>query len=458
MTSAASRAGVSRGTLLTILMLILTFNQVDRIALGLVLENIKSDLQLTDTELGVLTGIAFAFFYAAMGIPIARWADRGNRVSIITITTAVWSVAVALCAAATNFPQLMAIRVAVAVGEAGCVPPAHSLIADYFSRAERPKAIARYMLGVPLSLAIGYFAAGWLNELYGWRVTFIALGMPGVLLAIVARRCLEEPRLNAPMSGHLHGNAREQGVSVDPPSFSTVFRALAANATFRHLLLCFSLWHLFGYGLQQWMPAFFIRSHGFETGELGTWFALIYGIGSSVGLYVGGEIAVRFAANDERRQLVACAISFLLFPAVMAYAFMTSSPYLAFAALSVASLGAMAQGPMFATIQSLVPPDMRAMAIALVYLFANLIGMGLGPLAAGALSDALTPWFATESLRYSLLILCPGYFWAAWHLWRASRSVASDLRRANIAPTEPSAASLEAAAESSYHLVRQPRP
>ncbi len=437
MTSAPGRAGVSRGTLLTILMLILTFNQVDRIALGIVLEDIKAELLLTDTELGVLTGIAFAFFYAAMGIPIARWADRGNRVSIISITTGLWSVAVALCAAAMNFTQLLAIRVVVAVGEAGCVPPAHSLIADYFSRAERPKAIAKYMLGVPLSLAIGYFAAGWLNELYGWRLTFIVLGLPGLLLALVAKLWLKEPRLDASRTGLSHAAVREPASVSEAPSFSTVFSVLSGNATFRHLLLCVSLWHLFGYGLQQWMPAFFIRSHGFDTGELGTWFALIYGIGSSVGLYLGGEIAVRFAAHDERLQLVACAISFLVFPAVMAYAFMTSSPYLAFAALSVASLGAMAQGPMFATIQSLVPPDMRAMAIALVYLFANLIGMGLGPLAAGALSDALVPWFAADSLRYSLLLLCPGYFWAAWHLWRASQTVAMDLRHANAAPAEP---------------------
>src|SRR4029077_107700 len=139
------------------------------------------------TQLGLLSGIAFALFYSVMGIPIARWADRGNRITIITLTTALWSAAVALCGMAGNFSQLLLIRVGVGVGEAGCVPPAHSLISDYFTRAERPRAASRYMLGVPFGLGFGYFAAGWLNELYGWRLTFLILSFPGLLLAVLAK-------------------------------------------------------------------------------------------------------------------------------------------------------------------------------------------------------------------------------------------------------------------------------
>src|SRR5579871_2277277 len=153
--------------LLAVLLVILAFNGVDRIALGLVLQDIKAEFSLSDTELGFLTGISFALFYSFMGVPLARWADRGNRISVISVTTALWSAAVAFCAIAGNFFQLLAIRVAVAVGEAGAIPPAQSLIADTFSRAERPRAVGIYMLGTPLGAVIGNFVAGWLNQLYG---------------------------------------------------------------------------------------------------------------------------------------------------------------------------------------------------------------------------------------------------------------------------------------------------
>src|SRR6202046_5577488 len=165
-----------RRYLLAVLLVIQAFNGVDGLALGLVLQNIKVDLHLSDTQLGFLSGIAFALFYSVMGIPIARWADRGNRVTIISVTATAWSVMVALCGMAASFAQLLLIRVGVAIGEAGCIPPAHSLIADYFGRAERPKAVSVYMLAGSLSTLIGYFVAGWLSEFYGWRTMFILLG------------------------------------------------------------------------------------------------------------------------------------------------------------------------------------------------------------------------------------------------------------------------------------------
>src|SRR5581483_4854027 len=179
---------------LAFLTAILLFNYVDRIALGVTLQDIKAELHLSDTELGFLTGLAFAMFYAVMGVPLARWADRGNRVSIITITVAIWSVAVALCGAVRAFTQLVAIRIAVAVGEAGCIPPAFSLIADYFKRAERPRALAIYGMGGGLSAVVGYFAAGWLNQYFGWRLTFAVLACPGVVLAVGAWVTIREPR------------------------------------------------------------------------------------------------------------------------------------------------------------------------------------------------------------------------------------------------------------------------
>lgn len=430
-----------RSYLLIVLMTILGFNFVDRIALGIISQDLKTDLHLSDTQLGFLGGLGFALFYSVMGIPIARWADRGNRVTIISLTTALWSIAVALCAAASGFFQLFLIRIGVAVGEAGCIPPAHSLIADYFSRAERPRAVSRYMLGIPLAVVVAYFAAGWINQFYGWRVTFVAIGIPGVALALLARLTLKEPRIARQSSTE---PARVPSQDIEKPAsdcpLAEVCRVLWKVRAFRHLLVCFSIWYFFAYGLSQWTPVFFIRSHGMQTGELGTWFALLSGLASVLGIYLGGQLATRYAANNEPLQLRACALAFVWFALLNIGSFLASDRYLALAAMAIALLGAnMVQGPVLATIQTLVHPQMRAQSIAIVYLFANLIGMGLGPLAAGALSDALQASLGKESLRYSLIVLCPGYFWAAWHLWQASRTVIQDLQDAQH-PMLPAAA------------------
>lgn len=413
--------------LLILLTIILAFNLIERLALGIVLEDIKADFDLTDTQLGVLTGIAFALFYSVMGIPIARWADRGNRVKIISVTAAMWGGAVALCGMVTSFVQLLFVRVFVAIGEAGCIPPAHSLIADYFSRAERPRALARYLLGGSLAMLIGYFMAGWLNELFGWRMTFVILSIPGLFLPVLAWFTLKEPRRAQASAVGVSGDTAAS--RAEEPSLKEVFATLWRNAAFRHLLLGFSVWFFFGYGVVQWQPTFFVRSHGLQSGELGTWFSLVFGIADALGLYLGGELAGRYAAEKERQQLIAGTIVFAILAVVRMFAYLAPNHYLAFAALGLVSfVSGLTQGPLFATIQTLVPPRMRAMAIALVLLFANLIGMGLGPLAVGALSDLLRPSLGEESLRYALVFVCPGYFWAAWHLWRASQTVVRDLQ------------------------------
>lgn len=426
--------------LLTVLLVILAFNYVDRLALGLLLQDIKVDLDLSDTQLGFLSGIAFALFYSVMGIPIARWADRGNRVTIITITIALWSAAVALCGVAGNFLQLLLIRIGVAVGEAGCIPPAHSLIADYFTRAERPRAVARYMLGAPVSVLIGFFLAGWLNEFYGWRVTFMLLGLPGLPLAALAWYTLREPRRGKPTretASRFAATALSQpesaALSSTHPSLKEVCVSLWTNTTFRHLLFCYSVLFFFSYGITKWQPAFFIRSYGLGTGELGTWFAVIFGLGGLLGTYWGGEWASRYAAHNERLQLKVMAVVYCSFGVISAGIYLSPNRYLAFALMGLAAVGAAtAIGPLFATIQTLVPERIRATSIAIIYLFANLIGMGLGPLAAGALSDALRPLVGEESLRYALLALCPGYLWAGWHLWRGSRTVTRDLEAVQV--------------------------
>ena len=367
-----------------------------------------------------------------MGIPIARWADRGNRVTIITITAVLWSAAVALCGVAGSFLQLLLIRIGVAVGEAGCIPPAHSLIADHFNRAERPRAVAIYMLGAPLSAVMGYFLAGWLNELYGWRVTFLLLGLPGLALAAIAWFTLRDPRCKPTMNAarpSAHTSLPETAaLSPAHPSLKEACVILWANTTFRHLLLCFAVTAFFANGIWQWAPAFFIRSYGLQTGELGTWFAVIWGVGGLLGTYWGGELASRYAAQNERLQLQAMAVAYCGFGVISACIYLAPNKYLALGAMALAAAGgAMVTGPLFATIQTLVPDRLRATSIAIIYLFANLIGMGLGPVAAGTLSDAFQPWAGQESLRYALLVLSPGYLWCGWHLWRGSRTVTRDI-------------------------------
>jgi MFS transporter, Spinster family, sphingosine-1-phosphate transporter len=410
-----------RNYLLGALLLIYAFNQVDRYALGVVLNDIKADLHLTDTQLGVLSGIAFALFYSVMGIPIARWADRGNRVTIIATTTAVWSGMVALCGAAGSFLQLLSIRVGVAVGEAGCVPPAHSLIADYFTRAERPRASALYQQGLNLSLIIAYFGAGWLNQFYGWRVMFFLIGAPGLLLATLTWLTIREPRKLRSSNAFVHEERA--------PDLKTTLAVLRGNATYRHLLYAFSMWYFFGYGITQWQPAFFERSFGLTTGELGTWFAIVYGVCGFIGTYWGGLWASRYAANNEPLQLkVVAAVNVAFNGVVWALIYFSHNYHVALLLMGLSALGGtMIYGPLFSTLQTLVPANMRALSIAIVMLCANLIGMGLGPLAVGIISDELTPKFGAESLRYALLAFCPGWLWVSWHIWHASRTFLTDM-------------------------------
>jgi MFS transporter, Spinster family, sphingosine-1-phosphate transporter len=425
MSQTPSRNDRYRKYLLGMLLAIYVSNHLDRLALGIVLQNIKADLALSDAQLGLLTGIAFAAFYAVMGIPLARWADRGNRIAVITLCTALWGIAVPLCAAARNFVQLLAIRVAVAVGEAGCIPPAHSLIADHFSRTERPRAVSLYVLGDPLSVVGGFFLAGWLNEFYGWRATFVILGLPGILLAALAGTTLIEPRRRKLANASAWNRSQSDQAA---PTLKEVWTVLWGSHAFRHLLVCFSLWYFCIYGLIQWQPAFFMRSHGLSSGEVGTWFAAIYGTGGALGIYFGGAWAAGRAAGHERLQLRVCSCAFVVFALFTACAYVVTSSYLAFAALGLSAFGGnIAQGPMLASIQTLVPPRMRAMSLAIIYFFANLIGFGLGPLVVGVLSDALRPHFGLDSLRYALVAVCPGYLWAAWHLWRAGRFVEDEI-------------------------------
>ena len=407
-----------RRYMLVALAILYAFNNAERSAVGVLLQDIKLGLSLSDTQLGFLTGLAFAFFYAVMGIPIARWADRSNRARVISITAALCGAAVALCGMAANFVQLLLTRVAVAVGEAGGMPSSLSLIADYFSRAERPRAMSIYLQGGALSLLIGYFVAGWVNQFYGWRLTFIVLGLPSVGVATVAWLTLREPRCVTAISARVHSH----------PGLREVCVTLWTQRTFRQLLLFLSVMSFFNFGVLQWQPAFFVRSYGLKTGELGTWIALADIFGLILGTYVGGALASRFAAHNERLQLRAMALAIVGVGAMAGCIFLSPNLSWAFVCLGLwNALGTSTNGPLFALIQTLVPENMRATAMTLMLLFSTLVGAGLGPLLVGSLSDVLRPVVGEESLRYALLAVSPGYFLAAVYLWRASKTVTGDL-------------------------------
>ena len=408
-----------RHYMLGLLTVVAAFNFLDRYVLSLVLESIKQDLQLSDSQLGLLTGFAFALFYAVAGIPIARLADRGNRNTVASVTTALWSAMVALCGLVGNFTQLLLVRVGVAVGEAGCLPPAQSLIADYFDRAERPRAMAIYWMCSPIAVIIGYLGGGWLAEYFGWRITFMIIGLPGILLAILVKLTLREPRLE-----------QKTHSVITQPSFKVVLNTLWLQPTFRHIVLAFCVTFFFGTGISLWLPTFFIRSHGMETGELGAWLAFVWGVCAVFGTYLGGVLATHYAAGKEGLQMRTIALAHILYGILFVTVYLSSNKYNALALLAALTIiGAAVNGPIFSAIQSLVNDRMRSVALALIFLLSNLIGFGLGPLTAGVLSDLLAPVFGKESLRYALMLFSPGYLWAAFHYWKASHTIEDDIRK-----------------------------
>ena len=367
--------GRYRGYLLILLGIAVGFTSVDRLALGLVAQNVKIDFHLTDAQVGILSGIAFAVFYSIFGIPLGRWADRGNRAKIISLTAAFWGVMVMLSAIARSFAELLVIRMGVAVGESGCIPPAYSLISDYFGRPQRPHAVSKFLLGSSITAAIGYFAAGWLSELYGWRVMFALLGSAGLPLAALALLTLREPRLTQNRGS---GKSLER---AEAPGLVEVCRSLWGSRSYRYVLVALSFNYVFGYGIAQWQPAFFIRSFGLSTGELSSGLSVI-SIGAFVATYLGGYLASRYAPGNERLQLKVIAVLNAVFGIALAFAYLATNAYVALGLIGIAGAGgALGSGPLFATTQTVVPERMRAISVSILFLFANLIGMGLGPLA-----------------------------------------------------------------------------
>ncbi|NJD33095.1 MAG: MFS transporter [Gammaproteobacteria bacterium] len=390
---------------LAMLVLVYTFNFIDRQIVGILAVPIKEDLGLTDTELGLMGGLAFALFYTLLGIPIALLADRGNRTTIMTVALVVWSAMTALCGFAQNFWQLFAARLGVGVGEAGGVAPAYSLVADYFPPRQRARALSAYSFGVPIGSALGVVFGGLIASHVNWRAAFIVVGLAGIVVAPLFKAVVREPT---------RGGLDSVG-SVGPPAgIGAVLRVLFGKPSFWGLALGAAGSSMMGYGLFFWLPSFFVRSYGFSLVDASLYFGAILFFGGIVGIWFGGALADRFGARRRRAHALIPAIALLATVPFYAGAVMSSSLAVAFVLFLVpAALGLMWLGPVLSAVQHVVPPHMRTTASAIFLFINNLIGLGLGTVVLGAISDAFQARFGADSLRYAILAGTSFYLLAA---------------------------------------------
>ena len=408
---------------LGLLTVVYTFNFVDRQLLSILQESIKADLLLSDQQLGLLTGFAFALFYTLAGIPIARYADRNNRRNVVAIAIALWSFMTAISGLVQNYLQLLLARIGVGVGEAGGSPPAHSMISDIFPPERRASALAFYSMGINFGILFGFLAGGWLNEFFDWRVAFFVVGAPGIVVALFVRYTLREP-----IRGLMEDR---QDVATDTP-FPEVLKLLWSRLSFRHLAIGGALNAFAGYSSSNWTASFMIRSHDMSTGELGTWLALIMGVGGAIGVFWGSYIAERLAKFDVRWYMWMPTITGMICVPFMIATYVVEGAYTALIVSVVPGiLFNVYLGNSLAMTHALVGLRMRAVASAILFFLINLIGMGLGPWGVGLLSDMLSAELGNESLRYAMLYLLPAAMgWSAVHFLLASRTLQKDLEAA----------------------------
>ena len=413
----ASRAGYTR-YVLGILLLVYTFNFIDRIILGVLVPPIKLELALTDTQLGLLGGTAFALFYTGLGIPIGWLADRFNRVWIMTAALALWSAFTATCGLAQNFLQLFLSRLGVGIGEAGGVAPAYSLISDYFPPAQRARALGVYAFGIPIGSAIGLVFGGVIATAINWRAAFVMVGVVGVLLAPILRATVREPA-----RGALDGRVR----SLPSPTLREVAQLLMRKRAFWGLSFAAAASSIMGYGLFFWMPSFFVRSFHLTLVQVSLYFGGITLIGGVAGIWLGGWLADRYGTLRKSAYALIPAVALSLCLPFYVVGVLSSTLSWAFVIFVVPiALGLVWLGPTISAVQHLVPPNMRALASAIFLFINNLIGLGLGTLIIGALSDALTARFGAESLRYAILAGTGFYLLSATLFALSSRRLERD--------------------------------
>jgi len=407
---------------LGVLVVVYTFNFIDRQILAILLPAIKAEFLVDDWVLGFLAGSAFALFYATLGVPIALLADRWNRRNLIAIAVAIWSAMTALSGVAGNIVHLALARIGVGIGEAGCSPAAHSLIADYYPPKQRSTAMGIFTLGISLGIMIAYLAGGWVAQNIGWREAFFMVGLPGLLLALVVRFTVEEPPRG--MSEGKVDSGHRTGVVA-------VARHLLSRKSFIHLAVGSGLASFGGYAVISFFPSFMIRTHGMSLAEVGLYLGLILGIAGGLGFAGGGYVADKVATRRRKYSLWSVSVATMFAWLFIFPIYLLDNPYWVLAAFVMPAIFSnFYLATTFAQVQGLVGLRMRAVASALLLFLLNIIGLGLGPMSTGILSDLLRESFGDDSLRYSLLIVSGVVGpWSAWHYFVAGRHIEADLDR-----------------------------
>jgi predicted MFS family arabinose efflux permease len=407
-----------RAYVLGILVLVYTFNFIDRQIVGILAIPIKADLGLTDTQLGLMGGLAFALLYTTLAIPIAMAADRMSRTWIMTVALVVWSGMTAVCGLAQNFWQLFLARVGVGIGEAGGVAPAYSLISDFFPPNQRARALSVYSFGIPIGSALGIVFGGIIATLVDWRFAFIVVGAAGILVAPLFRATVREP---------VRGAFDAKGSKSGAASLTEIMQVLLKKPSFWGLSLGASFSSMMGYGLFFWLPSFFVRSYEITLLNASLVYGAILLIGGIAGTWLGGSLADRFGENNRSAYARIPAFAFLA--TVPFYLVGVLSPNLVISVLVMTvptALGLAWLGPVISAVQHLVPPNMRATASAIFLFVNNLIGIGIGTFAIGAISDGLQGRYGDESLRYAILAGTTFYLVAAGIFLLAARRLEQD--------------------------------
>lgn len=413
----------ARTLALTLLLIVYISNYADRQILNVLAVQIMADLHISKTAFGFLSGLAFALFYATLGIPIAMLADRISRKWILVVSLAIWSVMTTSCGLAVTFWQLAIARIGVGVGEAGGSPPSHSMISDLFPAARRGTALAVYSLGVPLGIFVGNLVGGQVGGAWGWRAAFYVLGIPGLLLAIYVAFAFREP-----VRGQADGGIK---TGEKAPSLVEVARFMWSQKSLVHTIIGATLITAVGYGGVTWTAAFLQYSHGLDLKTVANYLALQTGIVAGLGTFFGGYLADVLAKRHIgwSAWVVTAAVLAAVPFSVVAYLSNDTTTVL-WILTPVILVGGVYLAPTFALVQNLVGVRMRATAAALLLFIINLIGLGAGPLIVGALADLLEPAFAKDSVRYALFIFSSLSLWGAWHYWAAPRTLQADLERA----------------------------
>ena len=396
------------------------FSYLDRAGISILVEPIKADLGLSDAQIGVLTGFAFSLTYALFGIPLARITDTGNRVRLLAVCMAVWSIATAIAGLVTNFVQMVLTRIVVGIGEAGGFPASNSLVGDLYSPETRTRGMSWMQMSIAAGSWLGLIAVGYVAQGYGWRAAFLAMGVPGLLVAALIWFTLPEPP-----RGRF---AKQASASPAPANWMTSIRAVLARRTIRHLLIGFAIISFCGSGANAWLGAFFMRSHELTVAGVGTLLGSVGGVAALAGAGLGVVAGPMLIERDRRWEIWCPMLAFGVLVPVYLCLFLVSNLVVASVALGITILlFNLTSGFVLSSLQSVLPADVRGMGVAMLMLAVNLIGGGTGPLLVGMLSDYWTPSLGEESLRYAMVAGISVMGWGVVHFWFAARHYVEEL-------------------------------